>query len=353
MKKINIGNFKISDDSRTFIIAEVSANHGHDITVVKETIKAAKEIGADAIKIQTYTPDTITIDCDNEYFQIKKDTLWDGKTLYNLYKEAYMPWEWHKEIFEYAKEIDIICFSTPFDMSAVDLLEEYDVPAYKIASFEITDIPLIEYAASKGKPMIISTGIAKIEEIQEAVDACKKVGNEQIILLKCTSAYPAPLEEMNLKTIPNIAETFDVISGLSDHSLGSVVSVGAVSLGAKVIEKHFILDKRIGGPDAAFSLDINEFRSLIQDIRAVEKALGRVNYTLSEKALRNREFSRSLFIIKDVKKGELITKENVKSIRPGYGLSPKYYFDVIDGVFNEDYEKGTPLCWEHVCKKND
>lgn len=345
---IKIGGFEISEQSKTFIILEISANHGHDINIVKESIKVAKEIGADAIKIQTYTPDTITIDCDNEYFKIEKGTLWDGRNLYDLYKEAYMPWEWHKEIFDYAKEIDIICFSTPFDFTAVDLLEQYDVPAYKIASFEITDIPLIEYAASKGKPMIISTGIATVQEIQDAVEACKRLGNDKIVLLKCTSAYPAPLEEMNLRTIPNLAETFGVISGLSDHSMGSTVSVGAVALGAKVIEKHFILDKSIGGPDAEFSLDAKEFSEMIKEIRDIEKALGKVSYSLSNKTLKNREFSRSLFIVENVAAGEKITEKNIRSIRPANGLAPKYYKDVLGKVFKEDYKKGTPLSFDLI-----
>lgn len=347
---INIGGFEISEKSKTFIILEISANHGHDINIVKKSIKVAKEIGADAVKIQTYTPDTITIDCDNEYFKIDKGTLWDGRNLYDLYKEAYMPWDWHKEIFDYAKEIDIICFSTPFDFQAVDLLEQYDVPAYKIASFEITDIPLIEYSASKGKPMIISTGIATMQEIYDAVEACKRVGNDKIVLLKCTSSYPAPFEEMNLRTIPNLAETFGVISGLSDHSLGSVIPVGAVALGAKVIEKHFILEKSIGGPDAAFSLDVKEFAQMIKEIRDIEKALGKVSYSLSSKTLKNREFSRSLFIVEDVEAGEKVTEKNIRSIRPANGLSPKYYNDVLGKVFKEDYKKGTPLSFDLIEK---
>ena len=348
MKSIKIGNREISEASRTFIIAEISANHGHDINIVKEMIKEAKSIGADAIKMQTYTPDTITIDCNNEYFQIDKGTLWDGRTLYDLYKEAYMPWEWHEELFNYAKELDIICFSTPFDFTAVDLLESLNVPAYKIASFEITDIPLIEYAASKGKPMIISTGIATIQEIQEAVEACRRVSNNEIILLKCTSAYPAALEDMNLKTIDNLANTFDVISGLSDHSLGLVAPIGAVALGAKVIEKHFILDKSIGGPDSEFSLDIKEFKEMIEGVRNIEKALGNIDYSLSHKTLKNREFSRSLFIVEDVKAGEEVTIKNVRSIRPAYGLAPKYQIDVIGKTFKADYKKGTPLDWRHI-----
>ena len=285
LKKINIGNKTISKEGSAFIIAEISANHNQDIEIAKKMIKEAKRVGADAVKLQTYTANTITLDCDNEYFQIKQGTIWDGKTLHKLYEEAYTPWEWHKELMDVAKEENIICFSTPFDKSAVDFLEELEVPAYKIASFEITDIPLIKYAAAKGKPMIISTGIATIEEIEGAVEACKSVGNEQVILLKCTSAYPAPLEEINLKTIPNISETFDVIAGLSDHTLGVTVPVGAVALGAKVIEKHFILDRSMGGPDAVFSLDIDEFSEMVKAIRDLEKALGKVTYSLSEKSL--------------------------------------------------------------------
>lgn len=345
MKSINIDNKIISTESPSFIIAEISANHNQDIEIAKKMIKEAKRVGADAVKIQTYTADTITLDCDNEYFQIKQGTIWDGKTLHKLYQEAYTPWEWHKELMDVAKEENIICFSTPFDKSAVDFLEELEVPAYKIASFEITDIPLIKYAASKGKPMIISTGIATIEEIEEAVESCKSVGNEQVILLKCTSAYPAPLEEINLKTIPNISETFDVIAGLSDHTLGVTVPVGAVALGAKVIEKHFILDRSMGGPDAVFSLDIDEFSEMVKAIRDLEKALGKVTYSLSEKSLKSREFSRSLFISEDVKAGDRITEKNVRSVRPGYGLSPKHLEKILNRRFKDDYKKGTPLDW--------
>jgi len=331
-----------------FIIAEISANHNQDIEIAKTMIREAKKAGADAVKLQTYTVDTITLDCDNEYFQIKQGTIWDGTTLYKLYKEAYTPWEWHKELMEVAKQEGIICFSSPFDKTAVDFLEELDVPAYKIASFEITDIPLIEYVASKGKPVIISTGIATIQEIQEAVETCKKVGNNNVILLKCTSCYPAPLEEINLRTIPNLSETFSVISGLSDHTLGISVPVAAVALGAKVIEKHFILDRNMGGPDAAFSLNINEFAEMVNSIRDIEKALGKVNYTLSDKSLKNREFSRSLFIGEDVKKGDVITEKNVRSIRPGYGMKPKYLEQIIGKKFKEDYKKGTPMKWGFI-----
>jgi len=348
LKSIKINDKLISNESKTFIIAEISANHNHNIDIAKTMIREAKKAGADAVKLQTYTADTITLDCDNEYFQIKQGTIWDGTTLHKLYKEAYTPWEWHKELIDVAKHENIICFSSPFDKSAVDFLEELDVPAYKVASFEITDIPLIEYIAQKGKPVIISTGIATIQEIQDAVEACKRFGNEQIIVLKCTSAYPAKLEEMNLNTIPNISNTFDVITGLSDHTLGITVPIGAVAIGAKVIEKHFILDRSMGGPDAAFSLNIDEFTEMVKSIRDIEKALGKVNYKLSDKSLKNREFSRSLFICEDVKIGDTITEKNVRSIRPGYGMKPKYLESIIGKKFKEDYKKGTPMNWELI-----
>lgn len=346
-KSISIGNKIISKNSETFIIAEISANHNQDIEIAKKMIREAKRIGADAVKIQTYTADTITLKCDNEYFQINQGTTWDGTTLYNLYEQAYTPWEWHKDLFKIAEEEGIICFSSPFDKTAVDFLEELNAPAYKIASFEITDLPLIKYVASKMKPVIISTGIAEMHEIQEAVEVCRSVGNEQIILLKCTSSYPAPLDEINLRTIPNMADTFNVISGLSDHTLGITVPVGAVALGAKVIEKHFILDREMGGPDSGFSLDIDEFEEMVQAVRNVEKALGNVRYTLSDKSRKNREFSRSLFIAEDVKEGEIISRRNIRSVRPGFGLKPKYLEKIIGKEFIGNYKKGTPLKWEH------
>lgn len=345
-RKIKIGDFTIAD--RVFIIAEMSANHGHDIEIAKQTIKAAKEAGADAIKIQTYTADTMTIDCDNEYFTLSSGTIWDGRTLYDLYCEAYTPWEWHQELCDYAKEIGIIFFSTPFDRTAVDLLEELDVPAYKIASFEVKDIPLIEYTAAKGKPMIISTGIATLADIDDAVEACRRVGNEQIILLQCTSSYPAKIEDANLLTMPNMGETFGVEVGLSDHTLSNTAVIAAVALGAKVIEKHFILDRSIGGPDASFSLDLQEFKDMVQAVRDTEKALGRVDYSLTEQKKASRLLGRSLFVVKDVKAGEVFTEENVSSIRPGYGMEPKYYYDVIGKRARVDIKRGTPLNNEHI-----
>lgn len=343
---MQIGDFNISE--KVFIIAEMSANHGQDINIAKKTIKAAKEAGADAIKLQTYTADTITIDCDNEYFQLKQGTIWDGRTLYDLYKEAYTPWEWHEELMDYAKELGLICFSSPFDKTAVDFLESLNVPAYKVASFEITDIPLIEYIASQGKPIIISTGIATLGEIDEAVQACRKVGNDQIILLKCTSAYPAKIEDANLLTMKNLRETFDVEVGLSDHTLGITVPIVSVALGAKVIEKHFILDKSIGGPDASFSLDKQEFKLLVESVRNAEKALGKVDYELTEGKIKNRKFSRSLFVVKDIKEGETFSKDNIRSIRPSYGLKPKYLNFILGKKAKLSISKGTPLNWNMI-----
>jgi len=331
-----------------FIVAELSANHYHDVNIAKDTIKAAKESGADAIKLQTYTPDTITIDCDNEYFQLKSGTIWDGQSLYGLYKKAYTPWEWHEELFETAKNEGLICFSTPFDFSAVDFLEKFDPPCYKIASFEITDIPLIEYVASKGKPIIMSTGIATLADIERAVNACRKVGNNEITLLKCTSSYPAPIEEANLLTIPHLKETFDVVPGLSDHTMGSSVAIAAVALGAKIIEKHFILDRNLGGPDSSFSMEPEEFKQMVESIRNVEKALGKINYDLTPKAKNSRVFTRSLFIVEDVKAGETVTENNVRSIRPGYGLHPMYLNEVMGKKFRKNISKGTPLDWRHI-----
>ncbi|TYB33031.1 MAG: pseudaminic acid synthase [Flexistipes sinusarabici] len=344
-KLITLNNKSIKS---VFIVAELSANHNHDLKIAKETIKAAKKAGADAIKLQTYTPDTITIDCDNEYFQLTSGTIWDGQTLYNLYKQAYTPWEWHKELFDTAKNEGLICFSTPFDFSAVDFLEKLDPPCYKIASFEITDIPLIEYIASKGKPIIMSTGISTLADIEKAVNACRKVGNSEIALLKCTSSYPAPIDEANLLTIPNLRETFDIIPGLSDHTMGSSVAIAAVALGAKIVEKHFTLDRNLGGPDSSFSMEPEEFKQMVESIRNVEKALGKINYDLTPKAKNSRVFTRSLFIVEDVKAGETVTENNVRSIRPGYGLHPMYLNEVMGKTFRKNILKGTPLDWRHI-----
>lgn len=332
-------------NEKVLIIAELSANHGHDINIAKETIKAAKESGADAIKVQTYTADTLTIDCDNEYFKLDSGTIWDGRTLYDLYGEAYTPWEWQKELMEYANSLGLIFFSTPFDKTAVDFLEELEVPVYKVASFEIMDIPLIEYIASKGKPMIISTGIASLGDIEDAVEACKRIGNDQIILLKCTSSYPAKIEDANLKTIPNMKETFGVEVGLSDHTLGITSPIVSIALGAKVIEKHFILDKSIGGPDSSFSLEPHEFKQMVDAVRDAEKALGKVDYSMNEKKKNNRLLGRSLFVIKDIKAGERFTADNVRSIRPGNGLHPKHFNEILGKKSERNIKKGTPLDW--------
>ncbi|NFO13094.1 pseudaminic acid synthase [Clostridium botulinum] len=347
-KQFEINNVKIGSDKGTFIIAEMSANHLQNYDMAVEIIKKAKWAGADAIKLQTYTPDTITIDCDNEYFQIKQGTIWDGTNLHSLYQTAYMPWEWQRNLIEVAEEEGIVFFSSPFDFTAVDFLEEIDVPAYKVASFEINDIPLIEYIASKGKPVIISTGIAEISDIQEAVDACRRMGNENVALLKCTSAYPSPIEEINLNTIPNMKETFDAVVGLSDHTMGSAVSVAGVAKGAQIIEKHLTLRRSNGGADSKFSMEPEEFKKMVDNIRIVEKALGKVTYNLTEKQKKSREHSRSLFVIKDIKEGEVFTTENVRSIRPGFGIETKYIKDILGKRSNRYIKKGSPMNWNLV-----
>ena len=332
-------------NNKVFIVAELSANHNQKKEIALESIKAAKDAGADAVKIQTYTADTLTLNCDNKYFQIKQGTLWDGSTLYKLYQQAYTPWEWHSELFDYAKSLKIPLFSTPFDKTAVDFLEELDNPIIKIASFELVDIPLIEYAASKGRPMIMSTGIASLDEIQEAVDTCRKVGNNDITLLKCTSSYPAPLNEANLLTIPDMAKRFKCKVGLSDHTMGDIAVCTAVALGAQVIEKHFIIDRAIGGPDAAFSMTKEEFAEMVNRIRKTEECLGSVSYELSEKMKVNRKFARSLFACADIKKGDVFTEENIRSVRPGDGCSPKYFPDLLGKPSDRDYNFGEPIIW--------
>lgn len=347
---IKIGSKKIGENNPVFIIAELSANHSQKFDIAVKTLKAMKKAGADAVKLQTYTADTLTIDSDEKYFKIRQGTIWDGKNLYKLYEEAYTPWDWQPKLKKIANDLGLILFSSPFDSTAVDFLEKMKVPAYKVASFEITDLDLIEYMAKKGKPMIISTGVAKEEDITDAIAVCKKVGNNQIILLKCTSSYPAPYEEMNLKTIPDMARKFDVIPGISDHSTGLAMPIAAVTLGAKVIEKHFIIDRKIGGPDASFSLEPEEFKNMVDEVRNTEKALGKITYELSKKTKKNREFSRSLFVVKDIKKGEKFTQENVRSIRPGYGLQPKYLNDTLGKRAKQNITKGTPLSFILICK---
>lgn len=348
MKSFTIKNFEIGKTKKVFIIAELSANHNQNFDVAINSLKAIKDCGADAVKIQTYTPDTITLKSDKDFFKIKQGTIWDGKTLYDLYKEAYTPWEWHPKLQQAADDLGLIFFSSPFDYSAVDFLEKLNVPAYKIASFEIVDIPLIEYAASKGKPIIISTGIASLEEIDDAVRACKKTSNEQIALLKCTSSYPAPIDEANLKAISFLERKFKVPAGLSDHTLGITVPIAATALGAKIIEKHFIIDRSIGGPDSSFSLEPSQFKQMVDSVREVEKAIGKASLSLSEKVIASRKFARSLFAVSDIKAGELFTIKNVKSIRPADGISPKYLNDVLGKKAAADIERGTPLNWDLI-----
>lgn len=335
-------------DNRCFIIAELSANHGGKIEIAKETIRAAKRAGADAIKLQTYTADTITLNVKSDYFKINQGTAWDGQYLYDLYKGASLPWEWHKELFELAEKEGLVCFSSPFDFSAVDFLEKLNAPIYKIASFEITDIPLIKYVAQKGKPIIISTGIADVEDIELAIEACRSEGNNDITILKCTSAYPAAPEDADLLTIPDIKRRFKVKVGLSDHTMGVEAPMIAVALGAKVVEKHFILDKEIGGADAHFSLDEGEFTEMVNAIRLAEKLMGNVDYSMSDKKKKSREFSRSLFVAENVKKGDLLSRHNVRSVRPGFGLHPKHFEEVLGKRFNKDLKKGDPLSLDVV-----
>ncbi|BDR75918.1 pseudaminic acid synthase [Clostridium tetani] len=347
-KEIYINNRKISEEEPTFIIAEISANHLMNYDRAVKIMIAAKEAGADAVKLQTYTPDTITIDCNNEEFLATPGSPWEGMNLYQLYKTAYTPWEWQPKLMEIAKELDIICFSSPFDFTAVDFMEKIDMPAYKVASFEINDIPLIKKIAGKGKPIIISTGIAYMNEIEEAIKVCKEKGNDNIILLKCTSAYPAPYEDINLKTITNMKETFGCITGLSDHTLGDAVAIASVAVGAKVIEKHLTLKRDDGGPDATFSMEPEEFANMVKNIRTVEKAMGKVVYELTEKQKNSRGRSRSLYVVDNIKKGEAFTSENIRSIRPGYGLHTRYYEGILGKKARYNLKKGTALKWEYI-----
>ena len=336
---MKLGNIEINSESPVFIIAELSANHNGSLETALETIRAAKRAGANCIKLQTYTADTMTIDCDKNDFVIK-GTIWDGQNLHKLYQEAYTPWEWHKELFLEAEKEGLICFSSPFDKSAVDFLEELNVPAYKIASFEITDIPLIEYVASKGKPIILSTGIAEQEDIELALDACRRMGNNDLALLKCTSSYPAPINEANMCMVKDLSERYGVISGLSDHTMGATVPIVATCFGAKIIEKHFILDRAIGGPDASFSMNEEEFTAMVKAVREAESAIGVVDYTLTEKQAKGKDFSRSLYVAEDMKEGDIITEKNVRCIRPGFGLHPKYYNNILGKKVNKNVEKG-------------
>lgn len=336
-----------------YTIAEISANHNQNYDEAVRLLRAAKDAGADAVKLQTYTPDTLTIDSDKEYFRIGEGTLWEGRNLYDLYSEAYTPWEWYPKLKQVASDLKMDIFSTAFDPTAVDFLEEMNVPVHKVASFEIVDIPLIEKMARTGKPLIISTGMATLGEIEEAVLAARKAGASEIALLKCTSAYPAPPEEMNLRTIPHLSEAFGVPVGLSDHTLGIEVPIAAVALGACIVEKHFTLSRSVPGPDSAFSLEPQEFKAMVGAIRAAEKALGRVHYGVSEREAKSSIFRRSLFVVRDVKAGEVFTEENVRSIRPGYGLHPRYLNQILGCHAAADLGRGTPLGWEMVGRKEE
>ncbi len=347
-KELMIDGKKLSDKSDTYIIAEMSANHLHNLDRAKRIIDVAKECGADAIKLQTYRPDTITIDCRGPEFMATPGSPWENMNLFELYKEAYTPWEWHGELMNYAKKVGITCFSSPFDLTAIDLLEELNVPAYKIASFELNDIPLIKKAAMTGKPIIMSTGIADMSDIELALRTCKEAGNDKVILLKCVSEYPTPYEEINLRTLTNMSETFDCVVGVSDHSFGSAVAVAGVALGARVIEKHLTLSRKDGGPDGTFSMEPQEFKNMVTDIRNVEKALGKVTYELTEKQKKSKGRSRSLYVVSDIKKGEIFTPDNMRSIRPGYGLHTKYYKDIIGKRASCDIKKGTAMKWNYV-----
>ena len=344
---IAINDRKIGRGHPVYIIAEMSANHNQDFKRAVKIIEAAKEAGADAVKLQTYTPDTITINCDNEYFRIK-GTIWEGKTLYELYAEAYTPWEWQPKLKQVADEHELHLFSSPFDHSAVDFLESMNVPAYKVASFELVDLPLLRKIAGTGKPIIMSTGMASLAEIDEAVQTVRDAGTTQVALLKCTSAYPALPEEANLRTIPHLAKYFDVPVGLSDHTLGSTVAIASVALGICIIEKHLTLSRKDAGPDNSFSMEPKEFKAMVEAIRNVEKALGEVSYEITEKQKASRVFRRSLFVVKDIKNGEKFTEDNVRSIRPGYGLPPKYFDEVVRKKAKKDIVIGTPLSWDLI-----
>ena len=346
-KTIKIKDRIIGEGYPTYIIAEMSANHAGNIENAKRIVHKAKECGADCIKLQTYTPDTLTIDCNNKYFMIKNG-LWKGENLYSLYSKAYMPWEWQAELKEEADKIGLDFFSTPFDKTAVDFLENIGVEFYKIASFELVDIPLIEYVASKGKPIIISTGMGSFDEIKEAVNAVRKLGNDAVALLKCSSAYPAVPENMNLKTMQHMSQSFDVPVGLSDHSMGSIAAITAVAMGACIIEKHFCLSRKTDSADASFSMEPDEFKAMVNDIRIAEKAKGIVSYDISENEKENIVFRRSIFAVKDIEKGEPFTEDNIRVIRPGYGLKPKYFKKILGRRAICDIKRGTPIQFDLI-----
>lgn len=347
-RKLAIEGRMVGGDEPALIVAEMSANHAQDLDLARRTVEAAAEAGADAIKLQTYRPDTMTIDCDRDPFRIGEGTIWEGQSLYELYEDAHTPWEWHAELQELARKLDLIFFSTPFDSSAVEFLEELNVPAYKVASFEMVDLPLLRTIARTGKPMIVSTGMARLAEIEDAVQTCRSSGCEELALMKCTSAYPAPPEEANLRTIPHLSDAFDVPVGLSDHTMGTAVPAAARTLGACIVEKHFILSRDIETPDSEFSLEPDEFQTMVDQVRTVEDALGRVSYELTERQEASTVFRRSLFVVEDVSEGEKFTRDNVRSIRPGDGLAPKFLEDVLGRRASRDIDRGTPLDWAFV-----
>jgi pseudaminic acid synthase len=347
MRAIRINSREIGPGHPTYIIAEMSANHSQDFAQAVKILETARQAGVDAVKLQTYTPDTLTIDCNNEYFRIK-ETIWKGRTLYDLYGEAYMPWEWQPKLKEIADSLGLDLFSTPFDSTAVDFLEDMGVPAYKVASFELIDLPLLRRVAATGKPIIVSTGMASLAEIDEAVQVITQAGGKNLVLLKCTSAYPAPIEETNLRTIPHLSQAFDVPVGLSDHTMGLVTPVAAVALGACIVEKHFTLSRSMSGPDSAFSMEPHEFREMVKAIRTTENAIGKVRYSMTDNEAGSKVFRRSLFVVEDVKRGARVTGTNVRSIRPGYGLAPRYLDEVLGRVFKKDVRRGTPLSWDLI-----
>ena len=348
MKHLTINGQCIGIKSPVYIIAEISANHNKDIQEAIDLIHIAKECGADAVKIQTYTPDTMTIDCDNEYFRIGKGTIWEGKNLYELFGEAHMPWGWTSKLIDEAEKAGITLFSTPFDSSSVDFLESLEMPAYKIASFELVDHQLIARVAKTGKPVIMSTGMGTLEEISEAVEVLETNGCSEYALLKCTSSYPAPVEEANLARMQHMTETFRVPVGLSDHTMGSAVAVTAVAIGACIIEKHFTKSRDIEGPDSSFSMEPDEFKEMVHSVRIAEQAVGTVTYELTEKEKDSRVFRRSIFVVEDVDAGEFLTEKNIRIIRPGYGLAPKFLEDVLGRTVKQNIARGTPLCWNQL-----
>lgn len=347
-KRFTIGNRVVGEGAPAFIVAEISGNHNQDYHRAVEIIHAAKEAGADAVKLQTYTADTITINCDAPCFRINEGTVWDGMTLHELYRKAYTPWEWQPRLMEEANKLGMECFSSPFDFTSVDFLEEMKVAAYKIASYEINDIPLIRKVSRLHKPIIFATGIAYPEDIQLALEVCRKEGNEDIILLKCVSSYPTPYEEVNLRVIPTLASTYDCLAGISDHTMGTIVSAGSIPLGAKMIEKHLTLKRSDGGPDSSFSMEPDEFAKLVREVRILEKALGSSEYFLTDTQKLEHKGSRSLFIVQDIRAGEAFTPENIRSIRPGNGLHTKHYEEVLGKKAKTDLKKGTPLAWELI-----